>query len=150
MKQTPDDTSSSCYPDQPQTAVGAIVFRKGKVLLVLRGKPPGADLWAIPGGRIALGETLRAAAEREIKEETGITIRAGDPIVTFEVIEKDEQGRIRFHYIIIDLAADYVSGEIRPGDDAADARWVAPGELKDLNVSPNTLKVLRRLFDFGV
>jgi ADP-ribose pyrophosphatase len=86
--------------------VGAIVVRDSRVLLIQRGQPPSEGLWAIPGGRVELGETLQEAAEREIKEETGLTIRARNPIHTFDVILRDEGGRVRFHYVIVDLLAD--------------------------------------------
>ncbi len=71
-----------------------------------------------------IGETLQTAAEREIMEETGIRIKAGDPVYTFDAIQKDGDGRIRFHYVIVDLLADYVDGEPNAGDDAHDVRWV--------------------------
>jgi 8-oxo-dGTP diphosphatase len=137
------------YPDAPRVAVGAIVVRDGGVLLVRRGQPPSEGLWAIPGGRVELGESLQEAAEREIMEETGLTIRARHPVHTFDVILRDEGGRVRFHYVIVDLLADYVSGEMRPGDDAHEVRWVTPGELEKLPVSQTTLEVLRRRVDFG-
>ena len=110
------------YPTQPVVAVGAIVFKNDRVLLVRRGQPPSQDLWAIPGGRVELGETLQEAAEREILEETGITICAREPVYTFDYIEQDGSDNPRFHYVIVDLIADYVSGKTRPGDDAADVR----------------------------
>ena len=136
------------YPDSPRVAVGAVVFKDHKVLLVKRSKPPGNGLWAIPGGSVELGETLQKAAEREIFEETGINIIAQKPFYTFDVIEKDENNQIRFHYVIVDLMAEYINGEPLPGDDAEEARWVSYRELKDLEVSPSTLKVLESLFSF--
>lgn len=139
----------SDYPDHPLPSVGAVVFNAGRVLLVQRGRPPALGQWAIPGGRIGLGETMQQAAEREILEETGIIIAAREPIFTFDVVARDDQGRVRFHYIVVDLAADYVSGEPRPGDDAADARWVAPQELAVLAVNPITRKLLHGMFQFG-
>jgi ADP-ribose pyrophosphatase len=137
------------YPDQPRVAVGAIVFKDSKVLLVRRGKPPARDLWAIPGGSVEVSETLQRAAEREIYEETGITIQALEPIYTFDYIERDEFGCARFHYVIVDLTADYVGGEPRPGDDAVEARWVSSRELASLRVSLKTLHLLKERFDFG-
>ncbi|MEJ2158176.1 MAG: NUDIX hydrolase [Desulfobacteraceae bacterium] len=138
------------YPKHPRPAVGAVVFKGDRILLVKRGRPPALGQWAIPGGNIQLGESLQAAAKREILEETGITIKASKPVYTFDAIIKDDNGRIRFHYVIVDLLAEYVKGELRPGDDAADARWVAADELPALNVSAPTLKLLREKLNFGV
>jgi ADP-ribose pyrophosphatase len=137
------------YPTQPVVAVGAIVFRQNKVLLVRRGQPPSQDLWAIPGGRVEIGETLQEAAEREILEETGIAIKALDPVYTFDYIERDESSNARFHYVIVDLMADYIGGEPRAGDDAAEVRWVAAQELAGLNVSSKTLVLLKGQYNFG-
>ena len=137
------------YPDKPRVAVGAIVFSNDRVLLVRRGQPPSEDLWAIPGGSVEIGETLQEAAEREILEETGITIRAGEPVYTFDAIERDDAGKIRFHYVIVDLGADYVTGNPTAGDDALEARWVTAQELNELQVSPPTLKLLKGKFRFG-
>jgi ADP-ribose pyrophosphatase len=137
------------YPDFPRVAVGAVVFKADKILLVLRGKPPAESQWAIPGGCVELGETLQEAAQREILEETGIVIQAGKPVYTFDAVERDKNGRIRFHYVIVDLAAEYISGEIRAGDDAADARWLASEDLQYQNVSATTRKLLRQCYGFG-
>ena len=133
------------YPDSPRVGVGAVVLREGRVLLVRRGVAPANGLWAIPGGALELGETLKEGAEREILEETGITIRAGDPVFTCDVLVRDDDGRVRFHYVIVDLAADYVSGEVMGGDDALEARWVAPEELPELPATKTTLKLLRQI-----
>jgi ADP-ribose pyrophosphatase len=137
------------YPGHPRVAVGAVVFKDGCVLLVRRGQPPAEDFWAIPGGSVEIGEALQEAAEREILEETGIHIRASKPIYTFDVIDRDADGKVRFHYVIVDLAADYVGGEPKPGDDALEARWVSADEINDLKVSAPTLKLLKTKFDFG-
>jgi 8-oxo-dGTP diphosphatase len=137
------------YPSSPHVAVGAVVLKENKVLLIKRENSPGKGLWAIPGGRVQLGETLQEAAEREIREETGVVIRAKDPVYTFDVIERDTHGRIRFHYVIVDLLADYISGEPDPGSDAGDARWIAPHELDKLSLSTSTRKFLKEIIRFG-
>jgi len=137
------------YPDSPQIAVGTIVIKDRGVLLVKRKQPPGMGLWAIPGGRVELGETLQEAAEREVGEETGVTVRAGYPVYTFDLIERDDAGRIRYHYIIVDLMADYVAGNPNPSDDASEARWVTSEELDDLPASHATKEVLRKTALFG-
>ncbi len=138
------------YPDAPRVAVGAVVFNRRRVLLVRRGKAPGYGLWAIPGGSVRLGETLAQAAEREVREETGIAVAAGKPVFTFDLVERDDAGRVRFHYVIVDLVAAYVRGDPRAGDDAVAARWVAAEELANLPVSASTLTLLRDHFQFGV
>ena len=153
MKTQPPSRQSfdpNAYPHQPCVAVGAVVFNNDRVLLVRRGQPPSENFWAIPGGKVKLGETLQAAAEREILEETGLRIKAREPVYTFDHLERDQTGNIRFHYVIVDLMADYVDGEIRPGDDAAEARWISRPEIRQLQVSPVTLDFLRRQFNFGV
>lgn len=142
------DLPKSAYPEHPRTAVGAVVFKDDKVLLVRRGRPPARGQWAIPGGNVKLGETLQAAAEREILEETGIVIRARDPVYTFDAIVRDEDGAIQFHYVIVDLAADYIDGSPRPGDDADEVRWLDAQALDTLPVSPPTLKLLKETLNF--
>ena len=139
---------SNHYPDRPRVAVGAIVFKEDAVLLVQRGQPPAEGTWAIPGGSVVVGETLQQAAEREILEETGVLIRAGEPVYTFDVIERDEQGRVRFHYVIVDLSAEHVGGTPRAASDVADARWISAAELPRLKVSPRTWALLRERYNF--
>jgi ADP-ribose pyrophosphatase len=137
------------YPDRPRVAVGAIVFKEGRILLVQRGKPPAEGCWAIPGGSVEIGETLQQAAQREIREETGVSIQAREPVFTFDIIERDEDGLVRFHYVVVDLMADYVEGTLRPAGDAIHARWVSSAELPRLTVSRATLDLLREKFHFG-
>lgn len=137
------------YPSVPRVAVGAIVFMDRRVLLVRRRNAPALGQWAIPGGRVMLGESLQQAAEREILEETGICIAAGEPAYVFDVVERDDVGRIRYHYVIVDLDATYQCGDLCPGDDALEARWVAEHEMVGLDVSPPTRQLLGRQYHFG-
>jgi ADP-ribose pyrophosphatase len=129
----------------PQVAVGAIVVYDGKILLIKRTKAPHKDLWAIPGGSVELGETLQEAAEREIREEAGLTIKAKEPVYTFDLIEKDVSGSIQFHYVIVDLMADYINGELHAADDALDARWFSPKELEHIAISDSTRDLLHKI-----
>ena len=147
-KQAETIASTKAYPDRPRVAVGAVVINQGRVLLVQRGQPPAEGFWAIPGGSVKLGETLQSAAEREIKEETGIIIKAFEPIYTFDMIERDDRGRFRFHYVIIDMRAEYIGGRLNAGTDARRARWVAPSEFENLKVSAKTRELLANQFGF--
>jgi len=126
-------------------AVGAIVIKENRILLVKRNKEPGAGAWAIPGGSVRLGETLQEAVERESLEETGLRVKAKDPVHTFELIKRDHENRIRFHYVIIDLLADLIGGELRPSDDAADARWFTPEDIESVGVTESTREFLRKI-----
>ncbi len=133
------------YPDKPRLAIGGVVVQDDRILLVRRGKPPAFGEWAIPGGSVELGETLEQAVERELLEETGLTVRAGEICHVFEAVKRDEDGRVRFHYVIIDLMAEYVSGEPFPASDATEAAWLPLSELQDLGINASTLQLLRKL-----
>jgi len=133
------------YPDCPRVGVGAIVVKDGRVLLVKRAADPNKGLWAIPGGSLELGETLREGAEREIREETGIVIAAKYPAFTFDYFEKDQKGRIRFHFVIVDMLADYIRGDLKAADDALEARWLSAADLETTKLSANTAKVLKAI-----
>lgn len=130
-------------PLLPQVAVGAVVIHNNRILLVRRSKAPHQGDWAIPGGSVKLGETLQEAAEREIREETGLVIEAKAPIYVFDLIERDNGNRVIFHYVIIDLMADFVSGELRPSDDAMDAGWFKPEDLGEIRLNQSTREFLR-------
>ena len=142
---------STIYPDAPRVAVGAVVIYQDKVLLVLRGKAPAKDMWAIPGGSVNLGETLQAAAEREILEETGLHIRAGEVIYAFEKIEHDDTGQVQFHYVILDLRAEALdpAQPLTPADDVSDAGWFSLADLDRLNlpVSDTTRTLLQQVME---
>ncbi len=129
----------------PRAAVGAVVIEKGRILLVKRKYTPQKGKWAVPGGLVKLGETLQEAAQREIEEEAGLIIQAKEPVHTFDLIERDSKGRILFHYVIVDLEAEYVRGRIVPADDASDAGWFTPDETESLDISENTKKLLFKM-----
>ena len=127
----------------PILGVGAVVIHQERVLLVKRGNAPYQGMWCIPGGRVQYGETLQQAAEREILEETDIIIKAKQPVYTFEIIETENTDQ-PLHYVVIDLEADYVSGDIKPDDDALDARWFAKEEIDQDHVQELTRNFLKQ------
>lgn len=140
---------NTIYPDAPRLAVGAVVIHQHRVLLVLRGKAPAKGMWAVPGGSVNLGETLQAAAEREILEETGLQVKAGEVIYAFEKIERDETGRVQYHYVILDLQAEPVdpAQPLTAADDVVEAGWFTLADLEQLPVSDTTLTLLQRVME---
>ncbi len=136
------------YPRQPVVGVGAVIIKDGKILLVKRGNEPNRDMWSIPGGIVKVGESLIEALKREVEEEVGLKIDVGDvACVSEEIIE--ENGRIRFHYVIIDFFAEVVGGELKPNSDALDAKWVDLDDIDSLEVVDFVKKLVKRLKDGG-
>jgi len=137
------------YPDRPLVGVAAVVVRDdGCVLLVRRGREPGKDRWGLPGGLVELGETLAQALRRELREECGIEVEVGEVLGIIEPRVHDEQGRLRFHYVIVDFLAIYRGGELQAASDASDARWVVPEELATYPLSsPQTLPIIRKALE---
>ncbi len=135
--------------ETPRIGVGAVVFHEGKVLLVRRGQPPAEGLWTIPGGRLEWGETLQQATERELLEETGIICEALKPVFIFDSITHDSTGEVKYHYVIVDYEARYISGEPKASDDALDAQWISRTQLGTLPVHEKTLDLLRTVYDFS-
>ena len=110
-------------------AVGGLVLYQGNVLLVLRANPPGKGEWAVPGGRVLPGETLEQAVEREVREETGIVVKATESILAFRIVDHDANGVVRSRYCVTDFVAEYISGEITARDDALDVMWASPDDV---------------------
>lgn len=143
--------ASKEYPDAPRVAVGAVVLHQNKALLVLRGQAPAKGLWAIPGGSVELGETLQVAAEREVLEETGLRVKAGKVVYTFDGIQRDASGRVKYHYVIVDLLAEALNPAqpLRPADDVNDAGWFTLSDIQDPNlpISGTTLTLLQNMMN---
>ncbi len=124
------------------TAVGAVVFRDGAVLLVKRGAEPNQGRWSLPGGSLETGETVEAAAVRETREETGVEVRPLRVLDVRDFIERKD-GRVRWHYVLIDILCEYVKGDPFPATDAANARLVPLRELGEYDVVLAALEVLQ-------
>ncbi len=132
------------YPEMPQVGVGAAIVKDDRILLVQRGREPGCGLWALPGGRLELGETVKEAVEREVMEECGLVIILGEVLAVVDMIQRDEDGRVRFHYVLVDFLATPAGGELTVGSDILDARWVSEEELDELEMPPRARDVARQ------
>jgi ADP-ribose pyrophosphatase YjhB (NUDIX family) len=132
------------YPDYPRVGVGAVVLHEGCVLLVKRGRPPGVGRWSLPGGLVELGENTAEAARREVAEECGIDVRVAAMAGMAERIIRDESGRVRYHYVLIDYLAYPESDAICAGTDAAEVRWVPAEHLHSLDVTEGLSDMIRR------
>ncbi|MDG1858890.1 MAG: NUDIX hydrolase [Emcibacteraceae bacterium] len=130
------------YPNIPIPAVGTVVFKDDLVLLIQRNKPPKVKEWSIPGGAQNLGETLKQAAAREVREETGIEIKNITLVDAVDYIKKDDKGEVLYHYSLVDYSADYQSGDLIAGDDALAAKWVSISELASYNLWEATVKLI--------
>ncbi|TMV83448.1 NUDIX domain-containing protein [Thioclava sp. BHET1] len=133
-------------PAHPRLAVLAVVPHEGAVLLARRRNPPDAGLWGYPGGHVELGESLFDAAERELREETGVTATAREIIDTLEIITRDAAGAVAHHFLLVAVLCRYRGGAARAGDDAADVGWVPLGAVfaGDLAMSADVDRVLSR------
>jgi len=128
--------------NKPSAAVGVVCLRGDDVLLIRRAKAPLKGHWSLPGGRIEWGERVRDAALRELKEETGCEAEIAGLIDVVDGLIPDSGGALSTHYVLIDYAARWVSGEPIAGDDAADARFVSPGELAHFGLWAETIRVI--------
>jgi len=117
-------TQTSDFSSLPRAAVSCAVVREGQLLMVRRCNPPNAGRLALPGGKVEPGERLVDAAERELREETGVHAMAHEPFTALDIIERDREGRLRFHYVVVVMLMAWQAGEPMPGDDATHACWM--------------------------
>ncbi len=135
------------YPDAPLVGVGTIIIEQDRVMLVKRDHPPLAGEWSIPGGALEMGETLRQAAAREALEETGLVVEVGELLGVYDRILRDADGRIRYHYVLVDFLCRRIAGEPEAAADAAEARWFTRGEGPQLSLAPDTTEVIKLGFE---
>lgn len=130
------------YPDRPIVGVGVIVWRGDDVLLIRRGQPPRIGEWSLPGGVQHLGETVHEAAVREVAEETGLTVEATGIVDVVDSITRDDSDRIEYHYTLVDIVAEWRSGEAEARDDAAAVAWTRPDDLDRFGLWHETVRVI--------
>lgn len=138
------------YPDRPIVGVGAVIVRRGRVLLVKRGAPPLQGEWSLPGGAVELGETLRAATEREVLEETGLVVEAGAVLEVFDRIIPGADGRPQYHYVLVDFLCRVTGGELQAGGDAAEVAWASQEELEKYKLEKSARDVIRNALDLVI
>jgi ADP-ribose pyrophosphatase YjhB (NUDIX family) len=130
-------------PARPVLAVAAVVVDDtGRVVLIRRGKAPDLGEWSIPGGAVELGESLADALRREIREETGLDVVVGELLEIYERVERDADGAIRFHFVVIDYRCTVTGGELRAGDDAVEAVFVDPADLDRYALRASAVRVI--------
>ena len=134
------------YPDRPYVGVGVIVFRDKDVLLVKRKKDPNKGFWSIPGGKQILGETLVEAAQRELVEETGVRVDSLLLVDVADAIISDAEGKIKYHYTLVDYMGHWYSGNSRAGDDAQEVRWVDMNELRSYSLLEKTMNIIHKAY----
>ena len=130
------------YPDRPYVGVGVVIFRGDQVLLAQRGKPPRQLSWSIPGGAQELDETVREAGLREVREETGLEIDILGLIDVVDSISRDPDGRVQFHYTLVDFYAEWRSGEAIAGDDCPAVCWANLDDLDGYDIRAITLEII--------
>lgn len=138
------------YPKIPLVGVGSVTIKNGKILLIKRAFEPGAGKWSIPGGLVEVGEKLSEACARETEEETGIQVEILELINVFDMIDKDEDGKVQYHYVLVDFLAKPLGGEEKECAEVTEIRWVAPDEAKKLDLTKTARKALEELFGSSV
>ena len=130
------------YPTRPIVGIGIVVLRPTEVLLVRRGKPPNFGSWSLPGGAQELGETAEQAARRELDEETGLAVGTLHLAANVDSIHRDADGRVHYHYTIIDFAARWSGGAARAGGDVSEVSWAPFDRLDDFSLWSEAHRVI--------
>jgi ADP-ribose pyrophosphatase YjhB (NUDIX family) len=137
-------TASRLYPDRPFLAASVCVVRDGRVLLAARARPPREGVFSLPGGLVEPGETLAEAALRELREEVGVEAEIVSFVGPVEVIERDEAGRTKHHFVVMAHAGRWISGEGTIGEEALEVRWLRPEEIASVRTTAGLPAIIAR------
>jgi ADP-ribose pyrophosphatase YjhB (NUDIX family) len=132
------------YPDRPVVGVGAVVLVEAKVVLIRRAHEPLKGAWNLPGGAVEVGETLAAACAREVLEETGLVVEVGAAIDLFDRIMLDADGRVQYHFVLVDYLCRPIGGELRCGTDASEIALADPSALGAYALTDKAIEVIRK------
>lgn len=138
------------YPVAPLVGVGTVTIKSGRILLIRRAFEPGAGKWSIPGGLVEVGEKLSEAAARETEEETGVKVDILELINVFDMIDLDESGRAKYHYVLVDFLSKPVGGRERVSEEVTDIKWVTFEEARTMDLTRTARKALEELFGGSV
>jgi 8-oxo-dGTP diphosphatase len=141
---TPEDDRR--YPQRPIVGVGAIILKRDRILMAQRGKEPLKGWWSLPGGALEIGESLKDAVAREVREETGLEIRPLGIFEVFERIIRDPGGAPEYHYVLVDYICRITGGTLCAGDDVSEVEWVRRRDLHALQITEGTLGVIEKAF----
>ena len=137
--------SSRAYPDRPFVGVGAVIVDgAARVLLVKRRFEPLAGQWSLPGGAVDVGETLAECVIREMREETGLEVEIGPVIEVFDRITRDGDGRVQYHFVLVDYVCRPVGGTLAAASDVADVAWAASADLPVFGLTDKATEVIGR------
>jgi 8-oxo-dGTP diphosphatase len=142
--------SSRQYPPRPVVGVGAVILHRNKVVLIKRKYDPLAGRWSLPGGTLEIGESLEAGVAREMLEETGLEVEVGPVVEVFDRILRDDEGRVEYHFVIVDYLCRPLGGALQAGSDVDDAVWVAPEDLAQYQITDKATEVVERALAMGV
>jgi len=137
--------TSRTYPTRPIPGVAGIIIHGGRILLSVRGKPPSEGKWGLPGGAVEVGETVEEALVREVAEETGVAVRTLRLVAVLDSVSRDEDGKVKYHYVLFEYLCGYVAGEVCAGSDAPDARWVPLDDLDSVDMMPTTRRFVEKI-----
>lgn len=126
--------------------MGALIIDDGRILLVERGKAPLQGYWSLPGGGVETGEHLEQAVRREVREETGLEIDSMGVIEIFERIMHDAEGRVEYHYVLIDYLCRPAGGTLCAATDASRCEWFTEEEIRTLKITAGTPAVIEKGF----
>ena len=139
-----DVLDSRQYPQRPIVGVGGVIVHEGRVVLIRRRYEPLKGHWSLPGGTVEVGETLEAALAREMLEETGLVVDVGPVVEVFDRIMRDPEGRVRYHFVLVDYLCWPVQGELQAGSDVDAAVWADPRQLGEYELTAKATSVIER------